>query len=714
MPFLSLWITAGAALANSIFAIAIFNIRRRETYFHFAISLSATFWSIALHLVNNPIYADSFFWLEISFLFLGLFALLNLLFAYNYISEPKDKNRFYIFNYIYVSLLFIFTLKNFGIIDVTSGMLPLIRFNSVYILYSLLILTALLLSILEYTQKLKEFKKTYEIHIKYAVFGLSLFLGGVSSLTFILPIFFGNSEYLYISSIFSVFYTGILAYCALNRRLSGVKNALAKLIKTAILSIFGTVLIFVYIYGVRYVFRIIFDWESYFASVLFAPFIFGLYKELDSFLELKLSKKITDGMHLVSKTDLIAQFSKFANNELNLKLICSRFTKILGDLLEVYGAELIVYDSLEILAKSSSFKIDRTLRTLKEHKGEFILTIEELKRLVLVREAEIELVHYMELNSYSIIIKSSLQRDVNLFLIIKDKTNGGVFSAEDYENLETIVNIFKTAVSRAILYKNSLDTNELLEKEVKKRTLELEKAFRELQLLDIAKTNFLDMASHQLRTPVSIIRGYISMFKAGDFGQLTKTQKNYIDKVYENIQRLNRVIEEILNITNIESGKFSLKLTKFDIVKLISECYEINKSQAEKKNLKYICNCEGIEREILISGDRDKLFEVFCSLIDNALAYTKEGEVKLVLEIKDERVTFSVADTGIGIPQEERPKLFQKFSRLENAKRIRPDGSGIGLFLAKEIIEAHKGKITVEDNKPQGTIFRVELGLGGA
>jgi len=230
-----------------------------------------------------------------------------------------------------------------------------------------------------------------------------------------------------------------------------------------------------------------------------------------------------------------------------------------------------------------------------------------------------------------------------------------------------------------------------------------------LQRLDVAKSEFLSIASHQLRTPLTAIKGYISMIIEGDYGKAPTPMLKILKDVFESSNRLARLINIFLNVSRIEAGKFHLDLSETDFEKTLGEVIKELTPIAEAKKLKLIFKKPKISLPP-IKVDKDKIKDVIYNLIDNSIKYTPAGKVTITLEKIDNSILTSIKDTGIGIKPAEAKELFNKFVRGEGIARIQPDGSGLGLFIAKKITEAHGGKICVEsEGKGKGSTFYFTL-----
>ncbi|PIS42785.1 MAG: hypothetical protein COT24_01780 [Candidatus Kerfeldbacteria bacterium CG08_land_8_20_14_0_20_40_16] len=255
-----------------------------------------------------------------------------------------------------------------------------------------------------------------------------------------------------------------------------------------------------------------------------------------------------------------------------------------------------------------------------------------------------------------------------------------------------------------IVYKNLELVNE-----IRKTNEKLQVANRHLKDLDEAKSEFMSIASHQLRTPLSGIMGYLSMMSEGDFGVMTKEQAHIIQELLEASQRLIRMVNLFLNITRIEAGRFKLNLEKVDIVKVIQAQIKTMRPTTAKKSLKLEFKTPTVKIPPL-ELDQDKIKDVLLNLVDNAIKYTEKGGITVFLDKTLESVVVSVKDTGVGIDPKEAEKLFSKFVRGSGISRLSPDGSGLGLFIARKIVDAHKGKIWVEsEGAGKGSTFKFEL-----
>ena len=248
---------------------------------------------------------------------------------------------------------------------------------------------------------------------------------------------------------------------------------------------------------------------------------------------------------------------------------------------------------------------------------------------------------------------------------------------------------------------------------IEKLAEDLGKANERLKELDKQKTEFVSIASHQLRSPLTAIKGYSSMLLEGSFGPMPKKAKEAIDVIFQSSQKMISVIEDFLNITRIELGRMKYEMSDIDVGALARQVTEEQRPQVARNGLKLEFEDDGHDHNVY--ADMGKLNQVFNNLIDNATKYTEEGWIRVRVENMTkpevgEVVRFVVKDSGVGIPPETLPKLFEKFVRAYDAGKVNLIGTGLGLYVAKQIVEGLDGKIWAEsEGKGKGSTFIVEL-----
>jgi signal transduction histidine kinase len=252
--------------------------------------------------------------------------------------------------------------------------------------------------------------------------------------------------------------------------------------------------------------------------------------------------------------------------------------------------------------------------------------------------------------------------------------------------------------------------HKMLIEENQKVLEELEDSNSKLRVLDRAKDDFISMASHQLRTPLTSVKGYISMVLDGDAGKVSEPQEKLLAEAFTASQRMVYLIGDFLNVSRLQTGKFVIEPKPTNLSVIISE--EISQLQTTAARRKITLAYDPPQNFPSVMLDENKIRQVIMNFIDNAIFYSKQGgKVEVALLLKGDEIRFEVRDHGIGVPEADRHKLFTKFFRAENARQARPDGTGIGLFMARKVIIAHGGSIIFETEENVGSTFGFSLPL---
>lgn len=221
----------------------------------------------------------------------------------------------------------------------------------------------------------------------------------------------------------------------------------------------------------------------------------------------------------------------------------------------------------------------------------------------------------------------------------------------------------------------------------------------QLKELDSLKTEFVSLASHQLRSPLAKIQGYSSMILEEEFGKLPKNLKEPIQRIFLSSQNLGSLLNDFLDVAQIEKGEAMYDLKPLNIVSVLNKVSESFKDVFDNTGIKfnptYLPNSE-----LMMLGDLRKTESAISKILDNAIRYTPQGEITLSLAEKGDDLIITIKDTGVGIPQEEIDELFQKFRRGQNSYNVSVSGSGLGLYVAREIVETQEGRIWLKSEGP--------------
>lgn len=287
--------------------------------------------------------------------------------------------------------------------------------------------------------------------------------------------------------------------------------------------------------------------------------------------------------------------------------------------------------------------------------------------------------------------------------IVADGASG--FGKEDDGHLlMTIANTIGVAIDNALAYQQLERLTVSLEERVDERTAELQRANAELEELSRLKSGFVSVVSHELRTPMTSIKGLVENMLDGVTGALTERQEFYLSRVKVNIERLTRMIHDLLDLSQIEAGRMELHTGLFSVSEVAMEATETLNTLASRKSV--TLSLEVSDTLPMIMGDRDKILQVFTNLLHNAIKFSPEGGTVRVFVTRGERemIQVCVADTGCGIPPEERDSIFERFYRGQ-AGPSKVQGAGLGLAITKNLVELHGGTMWVESQLGQGSRF---------
>lgn len=231
---------------------------------------------------------------------------------------------------------------------------------------------------------------------------------------------------------------------------------------------------------------------------------------------------------------------------------------------------------------------------------------------------------------------------------------------------------------------------------------------QQIEELDKAKDEFIGVASHQLRTPATAVKNFIGLLKEGYAGDLTKEQKEYVDFAYKSNEDQLMVIDDLLRVARAESGRMELEKKSLNVSELVDHLVKQQYTDLTERQQSIEVECA--DKELSIFADEDYMKMAVGNIIGNASKYTPEkGKIKISVRGNKKSVIIEISDNGVGIPEEDIGKLFNKFTRIQNKLSAKVGGTGIGLYLSKKIIVLHGGTISVQSKSGEGTTFIIEI-----
>ncbi len=296
--------------------------------------------------------------------------------------------------------------------------------------------------------------------------------------------------------------------------------------------------------------------------------------------------------------------------------------------------------------------------------------------------------------------RNFIRRDFTSKILEKEKATGRLVE-------ELAIN----KVGQIIFYK--VITTKVISTANPKESLGTMKVFYDItreRMIDEMKSEFISIAAHQLRSPLSAIKWSLETVLSEDLGKLNKRQEEIITAAYQSNERMIELVNDLLNISRIEQGRFGYKFKEENIIKVIKKVIEESEQLTKNKNIKV--HFEESEGDFMTEIDEEKIELALQNLVENAIKYTLDGgkvEIKIKEDERKKGIVLEIKDTGVGIPEKEEEKLFTKFFRASNVKKMDTVGTGLGLFIVKNIIDQHKGKIEIKSKLGKGTLVSIFL-----
>lgn len=385
--------------------------------------------------------------------------------------------------------------------------------------------------------------------------------------------------------------------------------------------------------------------------------------------------------------------------EIDFTKITHVSTKLLGSEMKLSHAELLVVNDngLNTVAYGKTDATDpyqqANLNSLKKK----ITSIDDLdgdssyKKLLLAHDI-------------SLAVRLITQDGVVGYLMLGPKQSGNTYTAQDINTLTVIGNGLAIAIQNTLLIDRIRRFNLTLQDRVNEATRQLRRTNERLKELDETKDDFISMASHQLRTPLTSVKGYISMVLEGDAGKVTPMQREMLGQAFFSSQRMVYLISDLLNVSRLKTGKFIIEASEVDLVELVQQELHQLEEAAASRSLTLAFDYPKDFPTLMF--DETKTRQIIMNFTDNAIYYTPAGgHITVRLVNNPSTIELRVEDNGIGVPKHEQHHLFTKFYRAGNARQARPDGTGLGLFMAKKVIAAQGGSVLFDSVEGKGSTF---------
>lgn len=534
---------------------------------------------------------------------------------------------------------------------------------------------------------------------------IMVFVGMITNL--LLPSIQGTNSYANIGTLSTVIFVGFTTYAIIKKRLFDIRLIVARslayilLISTLTTLYFGMMLGLT-VYLVPHSVVLVQQIAPLFAAVIIA----ATYPELKRRFD-----KLTNDVFYRDAYDpqsFLDELNQTVVTNIELGILLRRTAAVIEANLKCEFALFSIFDDDDnprFLGSSGSGQNGRGLQFIREDlqgvKRKIVLTDD-------IESSRHSLGHTLKKNDIAVVVKlqSGFDQDqqARSYLILGPKKSGNMYNKQDIRILSIIADQLLIAIQNALRFEEIQNFNTTLQSSINDATAKMERTNKKLQDMDQTKDEFISMASHQLRTPLTSIKGYLSMVLEGDAGRVNNEQRKMLGQAYVSAQRMTYLISDLLNVSRLKTGKFVIELMPVNLAKVIEEEVEQLQETAKNRNLKFIYDKP--QDFPTLQLDETKIRQVIMNFLDNAIYYTPSGgKIEVILSDQLKSVDLIIKDNGIGVPKHMQHKLFTKFYRADNAKRARPDGTGLGLFMAKKVVAAQGGAIIFRSEEGKGSTF---------
>jgi signal transduction histidine kinase len=612
-------------------------------------------------------------------------------------------------------------------IELRSNAAPLPQYSFGMALFLPVALGSLISGVIWIIRRNLKAPHSERVQQRYLLIGLIITFALIVSLVLVLPLFYNNTTFIPDAPLFTIPFAIFTAYAIIKHRLMDIRLALARSLSFSF--IVGG---FLLVYGLIFVFAV-----PVFSEIVNVQE--GIIAAIGALLSIPIARWIRNGLRRLTNRFLfqeqanyraaLVSIGRILSGTINIEEVTDTLLNATSQVLHTRKTIIFLRDQdgqyYKPTAASNSVGLNINIaldHPLINHlqrspgpvvKDEITIMQENTRQNEHVHQLD-SVKRAMEWIDAFVVVPFFVDKELSGFMLLGEKLTGEPYSGEDIEFLSALAPQAATTLENARLYKESLEFGKKLQEEVENATKELKFANSQLKQVDKAKSEFLSIASHQLYTPLTAIRGYLSMLIEGDFGKVTKDQKPIVDILMQSTLRLIELIKNLLDISRIESGRFELKLTSVDLAEMADNMVKNLLPNANAKKLKLTFH-KAPKSVPHVAADEGRIRQVVLNFIDNAVKYTDQGTVDVYVKQEGDNVVFSVTDTGKGISEEDIRKLFNKFTRVGGSDKYHTEGTGLGLYVAKQIVAEHHGDLDVQSpGTGKGSTFIMRLPAEGS
>ncbi|MCL4363691.1 ATP-binding protein [Patescibacteria group bacterium] len=694
-------------IVNSFISFVVYKRNNRSaTNVIFALlGLTILAWLVTTSISFQPVNpAVNLFWIRLSTFFAPAICCLFLLFSLT-VPNPKVQIRTSRFIILlattYLVMLLIISPFTFTKVEIVNNFPnPSPGFGMpVFVLYVVATVGG---SIYVLLKKLRSTAGVEKHQIKLIILGI-ISMPGLILFTNVIPILiFHNNSLVPLTPLLTLSFLSVTAYAIIRHRFFDIRFVIARSVSYTLLIVF---------FGVIYAFLFatlssLFTTQDIQTETVTISAILALLMAFTFQNVKKVIEKYTD--HYLYRdhynaSSLLYDLTLIMASTLKFEDLSHQFLKTLTSQMKISRAAIIladedmIYDvAHEGFDKNPEYSQSEIYSLMKENKTIVFDELPEGKLKNCLRNLGIAVTRTI----------STAGEQIGL-LTFGEKLSGDIYSEEDMRVVEIIVPEVAVAIKNALAYDEISKFNITLTQEVETATADLRKANDKLRELDKLKDEFVSMASHELRTPMTAVKNYLWLA----LDKLSKTNPEvteYLNIASTSTNRLLKLVEDMLTISRIEGKRLVLEKGKVNLNQLLKEVFNEVKVNGEQRKVHMELELDG--KIFMTLGDKEKLREVVQNILGNAIKFTpSDGKIIIGLIDKDEEVAINIFNSGTYISPEDKKKLFEKFRRLKESEEQQVQGTGLGLYITKQIIEMHKGRIDVESEQNKGTSFIIYL-----
>ena len=703
---LQITVLALTAVLNLLLGLIVYlkNPRGATNRYFFMLTIVFVLWSSINYISVHPVFLAQLIWVRLV-LFCG--GLLNLSVLLTFLAFPAAKlpqkyrvrAKYAIGSTIFVMLLTLTPLvfKSLKITDGKASPVPAPGI-ALFLIQTLVLVGA---SIFTLVTKFRSSKGKEKDQLRLVLLAVAGTFTLIIISNFLLVAFFKVTFLIPFGPSFTLIFSFAFAYAIAKHKLFDIRVTVARSV-AYLLTIFSITV--VYSLGLFGVIDVIFRGSKYeflrqvLSVILLTPLILIYQSTKRTFDRLTNRLFFRDAY---DSQDVIDRVGSIAVAEIDLHPMLKDAGNVLSQALKSSFIEFLLYKEDKLYFEGNPS------RTLSDSMFKLRASINEQNTDVVDTEEQSgssKLHHLLSEADVSLSLRLKTKRQTVGYIMFGPKLSGNIYTNQDKKLLLIIGNELAISIQNALRFEEIQNFNLTLRAKVEDATRKLRRANEKLKELDESKDDFISMASHQLRTPLTSIKGYLSMVLEGDAGKISKTQKDMIGQAFFSSQRMVYLIADLLNISRLKSGKFIIDRSKVNLADVLEQELSQLEESLSSHSLRLLYEKPKNFPELML--DDTKTRQVIMNFLDNAIYYTPNGgEIKLELTNNSNNVEFRVVDNGIGVPKSEQPHLFTKFYRAGNARKARPDGTGLGLFMAKKVIVSEGGSLIFESTEGKGSTF---------